>query len=368
MNNNNEPNESVVGEHLLLSIDKLLLDESNPRFELGPNENTQLKIAIKLEMGYDVIKIGESIARNGFFANEPLIVITSNIPDKYIVIEGNRRLTALLALTKAEFREKMFQAKEWQKLSENSKFLSTSKIPVTLVTNRDFINPILGFRHISGILSWQPLAQAKFIARLIDEDGLDFEAAAEVVGKSKNDVANMYRNQSIARQASKIGFQTSGLETSFSLLTVAMGSPGIRSHVAAPLGSAIKKGEDPIPTSHHKNLKEVLAWIFGDDAKEPVIRESREINKLGKIIQNAVGLETLRRTSNLQLAEAAIQEKGMDPRTRLLNRLRAANESLKAAFDDISEFSGDPAVKDFIQNINENANNLTEIIDDCLFA
>jgi hypothetical protein len=50
-------------------------------------------------------------------------------------------------------------------------------------------------------MEWQPLAQAVFVAKLIDEDGYSFETVAEVVGKPKSDIAGMYRNQAIAKQA-----------------------------------------------------------------------------------------------------------------------------------------------------------------------
>ena len=111
-------------------------------------------------------------------------------------------------------------------------------------------------------------------------------------------------------------------------------------------------------------VKELLSWLFGDDLREPIIRDSREINKLGKIIQNPVGLETLRTTWSLPDAESAIKEQGMDPYLRLINRLRTANESVRSTFDDISDFIGDRAVKEYIQTLGENVKSLTDLIAD----
>lgn len=174
-------NSGVVGKSMYLRVDELLLDTENPRFGSKTKVQSQEDIALKLEMGFDIITVAESISRNGFFANEPLIVIKSNVPDKYTVIEGNRRFTALLALTNDEIRSHMFQTERLDVLAKNSAFKKDDLVPVTLVDNRELIAPILGFRHISGIMEWQPLAQAIFVAKLIDEDGYSFETAAEVV-------------------------------------------------------------------------------------------------------------------------------------------------------------------------------------------
>ena len=57
-----------------------------------------------------VSEVALSIAENGFFPEEPLLAIPAPGFDKkhprYVVVEGNRRLTAVLLLTDAALREK----------------------------------------------------------------------------------------------------------------------------------------------------------------------------------------------------------------------------------------------------------------------
>jgi hypothetical protein len=364
MDNNTNEKSGVVGKSLFLHVDDILLDVENPRFGSRSKAITQDDIALKIEMGSDVIKIAESIARTGFFANEPLIVIENKIAGKYTVIEGNRRFTALLCLTSDKVRSKMFQTERLNELASTSIFKKNDLIPCILVENRELIAPILGYRHISGIMEWQPMAQAEFVAKLIDEEGYSFETVAEVVGKPKSDIAGMYRNQAIAKQATEVGMNTSGLENSFSSLTVAMGSPGIRAFISAPLGSAVSPGMKPIPEDHYEELKELLAFLFGDDLRAPVVGDTRQINRLGKIIQNPTGLETLRTNWSLADAEAAIKDQGMDPYTRLLNRLKTANESVKSTFDDISDYLNDASVKEYVQTLHENISSLQNLVED----
>ena len=50
-------------------------------------------------------------------------------------------------------------------------------MPVVVLPDRAAATPIIGFRHISGILQWQPYAQARYIARLVDEDDMSFAAS-----------------------------------------------------------------------------------------------------------------------------------------------------------------------------------------------
>jgi hypothetical protein len=359
-----ENQNGVVGEIRYLSIDDLELDIDNPRFELAPHEKTQADLANKLIMGYEVMTIAESIARNGYFANDPLVaVVSEQNPGKFVVVEGNRRLAALKALTDASFRQELFQPEFWLGLAETSALGPNPQIPVSIVSDRNKINPILGYRHISGINGWQPLAQARFIARMVDEDSLDFEQTSESVGKKINDVASMYRNQAIVRQAAELGFEVARMETSFSLLTLAMGAPALREFVSAPLGQKIEIGQNPIPKQKKQELVELLGWIFGDENHEPVIAESREINKLGKVVQNPLGLKILRETRSLKEAEEAIKEAGLDPLQRLLMRLKTANESSKAAFDDLSDFREDPQVIAFVASILENAESLSSSLE-----
>ena len=353
----------VVGTAILLSVSDLLLDVENPRFGLKNKAESQEDIVVKLEMAFDIISIAESVSRNGFFANEPLIVIKAKEKGKYTVIEGNRRFAALLGLTNQSIRKKLFQSENFEDLASNSLFNSQSKVPCTLVENRDKIASILGFRHISGILEWQPYAQAVFIAKLVDEDGRSFEEVAKDVGKPKSDIAGMYRNQAITKQAAEVGMNTNGLENYFSSLTVAMSSPGIRAFISAPLGSAVTPGIRPIPEANYGELKELLSFLFGDDSKPPIISDTREINRLGKIIQNPVGLETLRRSWSIAEAEAAIKDQGMDPYSRLINRLKTANESVKATFDDIPDYLGDENVKSYVQSLDENIASLRNMIE-----
>lgn len=359
---NNNVQDGIVGELVFKPISALKLDAKNPRFELADHERTQVDFANKLILGYEVMQLAESIARNGFIASEPLVaVVDETDPASYIVVEGNRRLTALKALCDSEFRKQLFKADEWEKLSKEGNLPENIVVPVNVVHDRSMVNPILAFRHISGINSWQPLAQARFIAKIVDEDGLNFEETAQSVGKSKSDVGNKYRDYALAREAAKIGFDANKVEGAFTLITVSMGSPALRDFVGVQEAAKIKNGEPAVAAEKHSELKELFTWLYGTENTEPVISDSREISKkLAKVVANPTALAKLRETSDLNEAADVIKETGMDPYQRLITRLRAAENAIKAALEDFPTFSGDPRVQELVESIHTNCDYLTD--------
>ena len=211
-------------------------------------------------------------------------------------------------------------------------------IPVVLLPDRDAATPIIGFRHIAGIMQWEPYA-SRHIARLVDEGGMSFAEVAEMIGVDRTKVGNLYRDQAIAGQARDLNIETGPLEESFSLLAVAMSTPKLRDHIGAPLGSKAQPGTPPIPADKADSLRELLTWVYGDGETEPVIGESRDISKLGNVVASNPGLTALRKGASLESAVQTAKDADANPRQRLLQRLRAGKNSLAAALDDLVDFA-----------------------------
>lgn len=345
---------NFLGEASQIAIRDLRLDPSNPRLPADLQGQAQDQLAIDLALGFDAFTVAESIAAHGYFASEPLIALKDTAqPGTYLVVEGNRRLTALLGLTRKQIRSKFADADRWEQLALTSNVTPDDVIPVVIAPDRRSVTPIIGFRHISGILQWQPYAQARYVAKLVDEDGMTFAEVAEMIGIDRTKVGNLYRDQAIANQAKELGIDTGSVERSFSLLTVAMQTTKLRNHVDAPLGSKTVPGEPPIPPEKAGELKEVLTWVFGDGATKPVISDSREISKLGNVISTEVGLKSLRDGESLEHSLQKVKDAGTDPHKRLINRLRTGRNSLLAAAEDIAEFADDEDVQELIDEARE---------------
>ena len=343
---------STVGEAQEIKLADLRLDPANPRLITSKDGESQVDLAVAIEQAHDSIIVAQSIADNGFFASEPLIVIPMPGEDAWTVVEGNRRLTALLGLAFPEYRDAFFESNRWEKISKSSAITAATKIPCVVVTDRRQVNSIIGFRHISGIAAWSSYAQAAFIARLIEQDGLSIKEISDMIGKSKSDVSQLFRNYAIARQAKSEGIATEGLEGTFSVLTLAMGKPALREHIGAPSSVDLANSEAPISEDKVDELRELVKWIFGDETTEAVVPETRQMKQLADVVTNEAGLTALRSGVSLEAAVSATKSAGMDPITKVTNTLTASSNSLRMAVNEIASLDPIPeSVKELVSKV-----------------
>lgn len=342
--------QPTLGELRHVPISSLRLDALNPRLPASFRESGQEELAVVLELGFEAFAVAQSIADHGFFLSEPLLVIASGTePGAWIVVEGNRRLTALLGLTNSSFRSQFAEADGWERLAARSKVVAGDLVPVVVHPDRASTHIEVGKAHVLGKLQWRPYAQATYVAGRVQE-GRSYAEVAELIGISKSKVADLYRDQAIVAQAQQLGLETGEIEKAFSLLTVAMSSTKLRDHVGAPLGSRLEPGASPVPGDKAAELAELISWIFGTSDSEPKISDSRQISQLGNVVASDVGLKALREGDSLEQAKQKIAASGLHPRDRLINRLTTAKNSLLAASDDLSDYAGDGQVRKLLDD------------------
>jgi hypothetical protein len=353
-----------LGESRIEEIGNLLLDPKNPRLSESKQGISQTELAEELDLGFEAFTIAESIASHGFFKSEPLIVIPSEEKGKWIAVEGNRRLTALLALAREDVRRNFPDSDKWNELAEKAGITLNTKIPIVIVQSRAEVVPIIGFRHISGILAWTPFAQARYIAKLVEDDGLSITEVSKLIGIEKTRAGNLYRDQAIAQQATAFGIDTGPVESSFSLLTVAMNNVKLREHIGASLGSRLDPGAPPIPEEKKSQLRELLTWVYGDGEVPPKISDSREMTKLGKVVGSEVGLAALRSGATLALAEQTMDEDLPNAGRRLIKHLTASRNSLQSAAAFIEEGADQQEVTELLEEIRDALNALDSDADE----
>lgn len=354
---------TTFGQTQFIEILKLKLDPDNPRLPDSKKGASQLELAITLDLGFDAFTVAELMASHGYFASEPMIVIPDKEVGFYTVVEGNRRLTAVIGLTNEKVRSQFMDSEKWNALAAKSSLKQTDKLPVVVAADRISVAPVIGTKHIGGILQWKPYPQARYIADLVDKYGMKIEDIAAMIAMPKNTVADLYREQAIAAQAKQMNIETGNLESAFSLLTVAMKISKIREHVGAPTGTSLVPGTKPIPQDKKDELRETLRFIFGGDGKEPVITDSRQISSLANCIAHPEGLKALRSGKTLDEAKQKITSSSMSPMDRLTNRLTAGKNALTAASDDIAEFNGELVIKELVTEIDDALTALKNVID-----
>lgn len=353
----------VHGQQMSIPLRRLLLDPENPRLPETHRGGTQEELAIVLEIGFEAFDVAQSIADNGFFAAEPLLAIRApGDGELFIVVEGNRRLTALLGLADPKIRSAFEGADAWDKLTERAEISLDTEIPIVVHQAREDSHAEVARAHVVGKLRWNPFMQARFIAARVGE-GRSVSEVADMIGIAPSKAANLYRDQAVVTQASKLGLNTQQVEKAFSLVTVAMSNTKLRDHVGAPLGSRLKPGEDPIPLERQSELEEVIQWIFGDEDHEALIDDSRQMSQLGNVVASDVGLAAIRGGSTLDVAKQQVKSAGLDPRDRLMKRLTTAKNSLSAAAEDLGDFTDDVQVVELVADVISQAEAISTILE-----
>lgn len=287
---------------------------------------SQTELLSELAREYELQELGRSIADNGYFSEEPLVGIKDKSGKTWTIVEGNRRLAALLLLEQpngapAELRN------QWQELSQGRKKRVTS-VPILEYQKREEITPYLGFRHITGVMQWRPYQKARYISQLVEDNGLTFPEIARIIGSKFATVREHYVAYALVRQArDQMAIDTSFAEDAFGVLRRSLSDPNIRSFIGLQLDKTEKELSKPIPRSRTGAIKEFFRWAFGTERHDAVLRDSRDLKKLGTVIASARAIEVLRSSDDL---DYAFQISGGEER-KLLENLNAASYNLDQA-------------------------------------
>jgi hypothetical protein len=304
------------------------LDPRNPRLptEFRNADSSQREIALHINREYDPLSIAESISRHRFFESEPLIAVRSG--SAFTVIEGNRRLTALLGLSDDALRAEFASENSgWRKLDTSN--VPTS-VPVLVVKHPEEVAPLLGFRHISGIEPWEPYAQARFIFELV-ESGNTLSEVAELVGRSATEVKSKYRDYEVLRQAEEqFGLQIERARDAFGVFNNAMTRRGIRDFISAPDPRSVDPDFWPLPDSSKKKLATLLVLIFGRAKGEGrVITDSRQLADLSKVLADKSGRALSVLLATRELSEAL--DEIADPEEQFSRAIAQAHRAMRKA-------------------------------------
>jgi hypothetical protein len=152
---------------------------------------------------FDIKSLAASIAYNGFLKHERLIVAKFD-GDTFLVLEGNRRLTAVRYL---------FQ-KHGPSLEGLPDYVrqSLQTLPCFVLIGdpisgdndalkkyRRASEVYIGMRHLMGAERWQPASRYEFQARLILDEGWTVTDVADRFGRKKNEVLRDLKAQRLYR-------------------------------------------------------------------------------------------------------------------------------------------------------------------------
>lgn len=362
----------MSGEPTRQQVKDLQLDPKNPRIPPAERERSQDELLLLLAKDYSLVEIGESIVENGFFEEEPLAgAYEGRAVPPYVVVEGNRRLAALILLCSPRARDllrdaRAGQAADWDRLAEVA--APIVEIPVVMYPKRDELLAFMGYRHITGVKPWRPLAKARFTHSLINEEGMDFVEAAQTIGSKRGYVRQAYVAHRVYLQARDSGVELDKLEGAYSVFTRALQNTQLRRFVG--ISVALDRSLDPaelaypVPASSIEALKELVSWISGDADNPAVITDSRQVDELGLVVGADEACALLRRTRDLGQALALTSA----PEKRVLEGLQVSLESLEGVLRDIAPQTATDQVARLARRILASAETLLRAVDDAAAA
>ena len=148
-----------------VDVVSLSLDEQNVRLDLGSKTPSQDALIEDLFFNQSANDLARSIAAEGFFPNDPPIVVEEG--KRLIVLEGNRRVAALKALLDPQILPKY--KSQLEKLAASSPQLPIDNIAVMQAPSRAAAERIIARIHTTkSRRPWSTLRQAYFYYAQVD--------------------------------------------------------------------------------------------------------------------------------------------------------------------------------------------------------
>lgn len=159
----------------------LFADSNNPRIpDEGLGQREALR-AIAESQNDEILALAQDIVKQKSIDPSALpIVISATEPDRYIVLEGNRRLTAIRALENPGLFDGAFSAlvlRQMHKLSPMYQSAPLQSINCCLVANAKEADHWIDLRHTgknggAGLVEWGPHEKSRRISRTRGEIGV----------------------------------------------------------------------------------------------------------------------------------------------------------------------------------------------------
>jgi len=309
-----------------------------------------------------------SIGEKDYFPGEALLIVpekSTNSSPQFLVIEGNRRLTAVKLLLHPELAPVRKSAVA--QASAEAKYKPT-ELPTLLFSKREDILAYLGYRHITGVKAWGALAKAKYLKQLLNAFGQgepreQYKALAKTIGSRTDYVARTLAGLAVYDKiVDEDFFDIKGLNEEsidFSILTTALNYQNI------PKFIGMENSQDTaLNDLNEDHLKELTSWFFEKNNEGKTrLGESRKLGDLNSVVDNTKALDAFRKGTPLKNAVLLTEKPGVIFRTATHEaqiRLEIARDTILSV-EDLSDSDSN-----LLFNIQKLARSLKLIIDDKL--
>jgi len=331
-----------------VEVDRLLLDEENPRLPEDLVPRTQERMLAYIASKGAIEDLMSSIGKNGFFVGEALVAYRNrkDAPGKLRVIEGNRRLTAVKLLLEPELYPNRPSIRDLSSSAKHKDKLAL--LPVVIFNSREEVLPYLGSRHIVGVRQWEPLSKARYMRQLFDaihksgrppREG--YRAVAEQIGSYKRTdyIKSNLDGLAVYEIMEKKGFfgirGLSEATIDFGTLYTAVGYDQVAEYIGAAKFNARTKSYDRLEPINSPSVlkadkvKRLAEWLYKEnDDGETIVGETRRLPMLAKVLGSPKARQELESGATLDIAygyTSGINDDLMEHLQNAKKHLRAAN-------------------------------------------
>lgn len=330
----------------LIAVEHLTLDPVNPRL---PEEllHAIQPVILTWLFGESVLdELARSLLTNGFFQHEPLVVLPEDEDGNYLVIEGNRRLAALMILLQTPIAMDADIGFEFETTPNRGQLERLSEVPCFVVADKTEVHKFLGFRHIGGLKTWSPESKARYleteIERAIDNGSLSaIRDVARQVGSTVPAVRGQYLALKVLRAArNNHKINTSAITRQrFGVWNRLMNSPHVRDFIGLAEVTTAEEILTAVENLNGQNLHQVVSDLTPPaGAGKAVLWDSRDATIYGNVVANTKARESLVKYGDLSIARQIVE------RGELPDRLRGIVRSVEIITQDIDTYEIDQNV------------------------
>ena len=186
-----------------IKLGQLFLDPNNPRFTDAnwthvpeadiEKADVQDSSQRRLVRDFDVDKLRMSMEVNGFLPIDRCVVREFS-PDKYVVLEGNRRICAAKMISQLAIDGSIVNPKVLSSLED---------IPCLAYTGTDIDAAWIfqGLRHISGVVEWSAFNKAKLLVEQMEAEELTLTEVGKRFGLTPHGAGQWVRGYRAFTQA-----------------------------------------------------------------------------------------------------------------------------------------------------------------------
>lgn len=341
------------GEIISVDLDQLILDPNNYRFvdnknykpigeEMLADERIQSRTFsfVTGEKRQGIRDLITSFKENGYLSVDQ-IQVKPLANNKYLVLEGNRRISALKAL-----RTDYLNHLDIGKLDKSI----FSNVPVVTYSDNsesDFY-VLTGLKHIEGNKKWPTVNQAQLVSDLVNKYNLSEDEVISKLGTSKIKVRRYIRTLSLIRQYVESDYGDQFTSDMYSIFEEIIKRPSIKDW--------IKWDDDLKKATNTRNLERLFSWLSREEirdddldeegneiikTRERIITKAFDVRELGSFIEDPKAVAEMEKSGNIN---AGYLSNGQILTDKFNRSIELSSQYVKEAFS-VSEYANEESYK-----------------------